>query len=36
MSLQEILNIIKQMAQKRKPAPVKTNGMKRKGVNIND
>jgi len=35
MSLQEILNRIKQLADKRKLQPVKTNGMKRKGVKIN-
>lgn len=36
MTLKELLNKLTQQAQKRKPQPVKTNGMKEKGVKIND
>ena len=36
MTLKEILEKLTQQAKKRKPQPVKTNGMKEKGVPIND
>ena len=36
MTLKEMLNKLTQKAKKRKPKPVETNGMKSKGVPIND
>jgi hypothetical protein len=36
MTLKEILEKLTQQALKRKPKPVETNGMKNKGVPIND
>ena len=36
MTLKELLEKLTQQAQKRKPKPVETNGMKKKGVPIND
>ena len=36
MTLKEILEKLTQQAKKRKPKPVETNGMKSKGVPIND
>ena len=36
MTLKELLEKLTQQAQKRKPKPVETNGMKSKGVPIND
>jgi hypothetical protein len=36
MTLKELLNKLTQQAQKRKPQPVETNGMKKKGVPIHD
>jgi hypothetical protein len=36
MTLKELLDKLTQQAKKRKPLPVKTNGMKSKGVPIND
>jgi hypothetical protein len=37
MTLKELLNKLTQQAKKRKPTtPVETNGMKSKGVPIND
>jgi len=35
MTLKELLNKLTQQALKRQPQPVKTNGMKEKGVKIN-
>lgn len=36
MTLKEILEKLTQQALKRKPKPVETNGMKKRGVPIND
>lgn len=36
MTLKELLEKLTQQAKKRKPQPVTTNGMKNKGVPIND
>jgi hypothetical protein len=36
MTLKELLNKLTQQAKKRKPTPVETNGMKKKGVPIHD
>lgn len=36
MTLKELLNKLTQSALKRKPKPIETNGMKNKGVPIND
>ena len=36
MTLKEILEKLMEQAKKRKPRPVETNGMKSKGVPIND
>jgi hypothetical protein len=36
MTLKEILEKLMEQAKKRKPQPVETNGMKSKGVPIND
>ena len=36
MTLKEILQKLMQSAQKRKPKPIETNGMKNKGVPIHD
>lgn len=36
MTLKELLNKLTQQAKKRKSLPVETNGMKEKGVPIND
>lgn len=36
MTLKELLDKLTQQAKKRKPQPVATNGMKKKGVPIND
>jgi len=36
MTLKELLEKLTQSATKRKPKPVETNGMKTKGVPIND
>jgi hypothetical protein len=36
MTLKEMLEKLMQQAKKRKPTPVETNGMKSKGVPIND
>ena len=35
-TLKEIMEMLKQAAAKRKKAPLETNGMKNKGVPIND
>jgi hypothetical protein len=36
MTLKELLEKLTQQAKKKKPKPVETNGMKSKGVPIND
>jgi hypothetical protein len=36
MTLKELLKKLTQQAKNRKPKPVETNGMKSKGVPIND
>jgi hypothetical protein len=36
MTLKELLDKLTQQAKKRKPKPVDTNGMKKKGVPIHD
>ena len=36
MTLKELLDKLTQSALKRKPKPIETNGMKNKGVPVND